>query len=505
MSKINWDAIRSGSAFWERWNTTTIFLGCLAIAFGFRLYGFHAVKILNNDTLYYLEQVSVIQNAGVWQGIRDIIHDSARSPFYPLMIHMLDTVLKDPLASAMGVSFIFGLLCVVPFFVLAFRLADRRHALLAVLLVAVNSYYIRYSILVVRETAALFFCLSAGAVVLVPGLSKVLRGCLFGLLVACAALLRPEYIVFYMVTAIAYIAVKGHWRWVFLIAGVGSAFILLSYLCDHHPVFGLFHRLIGSRVAFQLSKVLGTGSILVGILLIVGKGFLAFLHFLSDTMALMNPLAGVLSLLGVASFMRRWRDVSNFQRLLIVAVFSSLLIYSAWAALGDTFTKRWMILTASLLFLFVGYGIEAVGNRFPAHRNWIAVVMVALLLSSTVIHTLTYQVGGKRVGLKQAGAYISREWQRPSRPVILTDEPIVALYARGEVLRYNMEDLSVSLGFLTNAARPDYLIVKEVDGDPALPDIAPLIDKGILVRAAAFPYGSRHGKSRHLGVYETRF
>jgi hypothetical protein len=133
------------------------------------------------------------------------------------------------------------------------------------------------------------------------------------------------------------------------------------------------------------------------------------------------------------------------------------------------------------------------------------VITVAFLLIPTAFHTVIYQVGGKRVGLKYAGQYIEREWKGPTKPLILTDEPIVALYARGDVARYRMEDLSTSLGFLTTTVRPDYLIVKEVDGGPGLPDIAQLIDHGILVRASQFPYGSRHGKTRHLGVYETRF
>lgn len=486
---------------WEQQTPLRLLCYVFAATLLFRLYGLYIVKILNNDTIYYLKLVDYFTGSGIVQGMKEFAKTDA-SPFYPMIIYGLSSVLGSMLSSAVAVSFIFGTLCVIPFFITAHHLFDRRDTLIASLLFAANSYVVRYSIWVVREMPALCFFFSSTAALTSSRLSSKSRWIWFGTLAFLAVLLRAEYVVIYLVSAAAYLTVSKHWKpLALLLAGLAAAYLAL-YLVRGEPFFELIHRIVVQRISGRLMSV-PYELVWSNFPNSLGKLALAVLKSIFEIMALMTPLAGVLSVIGLAAMIKQWPRATRFQRLQVITIASTIMIYTTWEVVCGYFTKRFLIIPGCLLFMLTGPGITVIHKRFSRYKSQAASIAITLLLVSVTLHTMIYAVGGRRVGLKYVGQYIASEWSGKARPRIMTDERIISLYADGTAVPYpqnitaeGMEDIILSQGL-------HYIARIENNGEDPPSEINTLLEKDVLTLEATFPYSSRKGKERHLSLYRT--
>jgi len=492
----------NGTKFWERQTPLRLLFYALAMTLLFRLYGLHIVKILNNDSIYYLRLANYFSIGGILQGIKDAATNSP-TPFYPMMIFVLDSIFRNMLNSAVAVSFIFGTLCVVPFFITAYNLFGKRDAFIAALLFAANSYFVRYSIWVIREMPTLFFFFCGTAALSRSRLDNKTRWLLFGTFALMTALIRAEYAVICLASSFAYLALSKRWKSLSLLIG-GFALSLLSlHLLKTQSFFALVDRVIVQRAFGPIMS--GINHLLSPKLPSMSGGIaLALLRSFVEIMALMTPVAGTLAVIGMAALIRRWSRITGLQRLLIVTVGCTVVIYSAWGVIGGYFTKRFLLFPGSLLFMCTGQGIAVIRNRFPKHKTRTATIVLTLLFLSVTLHTLFHEVGGRRVGLKYAGQYIAREWSGKTKPQIMTDERIVSLYAHGTAVPYPKDIDAEGVKRIIRSERVNYIIKKENDGERPPAEIAPLLQKGLIILEATFSYGGRKGKTRHLSVYRTQ-
>lgn len=471
----------------------------LAATFLFRLYGLYIVKILNNDTLFYLDLTQRLSEKGLVQGIREIA-SRAYTPLYPLMIHALDFLFEDTLRAAVAVSFIFGTLCVIPYFVTARQLLDERKALLASLLFAADTYFVRYSIYVLRDMVALFFFFSSAAFLTRPKPVRPLSRVLFGISAFLAISIRPEYLLIYVISGSVYLLVRRRWRALILIDLSISLFTLLVSLLKNNPDVRLFRLVLLERVAAGLW---GLGNHLQELSLAGTLGAFGglFVRSLYEFLGLMTPMAALLCLLGAFQAAAGWRSDPGPNRLLIITIVCTTIIYAVWGAVGGYFTRRFLILPGSLLFMFCGTGVEVIRGRSIRRPERAATIALLLVFSTMILYTLFHEVGGRREGLKHAGLHISRTWQGQGRPEIFSDERILSLYAGGVHVPYEQRAPGQDLSQFLHAQGIDYLILKEPKGQGPDGEFRALLDRGDIALDATLPYGKRDGKERQIGVY----
>lgn len=475
----------------------------LALAFAatllFRFYGLYIVKILNNDTIFYLELTRRLSDGGLLQGIREIAV-LAYTPLYPLMIHALDFLFQDTVRAAVAVSFIFGTLCVIPFFVTARRIFDERKALIASLLFAADSYFVRYSIYVIRDMVALFFLLTSAAFLVSPKRGRSLRGSLFCLSAFLAVFIRPEYLLIYVLSGAVYLLVQSRWRALLLLGLSIFLFLLVTTPLKTHPGAAILHLVLLERVAAGLSEFRNH---LFGIAFLDTLWSFATvaLKSLSDFLGFLTPLAALVSVLGALHAAARWRLNPELSRLLLITIACSILIYAGWGAVGGYFTRRFLIVPGSLLLMFAPSGLDVI--RGLAHRRPERTASIALFLvfSTMVLYTVFHEVGGRREGLKHAGLHIFRTWQGEKRPSICSDEQILSFYAGGIHVPYTERGAGESLEEFLRARGVDFIIMKEFLGEGPDEEVRNLLERGTLTLDATLPYGGRDGKERQIGVY----
>jgi hypothetical protein len=107
---------------------------------------------------------------------------------YPVSIALLLPILRDGVRAAQAVSLLAGLGSVVMLYLLCRRFVERRHAVLACLLLAITPLFIRLSMMTMSES--LYILLLLGGLLLYAKERDLLAGLLFG----AAACTRPEAI-----------------------------------------------------------------------------------------------------------------------------------------------------------------------------------------------------------------------------------------------------------------------------------------------------------------------
>jgi hypothetical protein len=192
------------------------------------------------------------------------------------------------------------------------------------------------------------------------------------------------------------------------------------------------------------------------------------------------------------------------RQILFITIICGTILYTVWGSVGGYFTRRFFILPGGLLFMFAGDGVEAIRGWARRRPQRAAGISIILVLSSVAIHTLVHEVGGRREGLKLAGLHIGRTWQGKARPIILSDERIIAFYARGIHAPIEETRLREGIASLPADKRIDYLIWKVYLGQGPGKEVENLVERGLISLDATLPYGERDGKEREIRVYRVR-
>jgi hypothetical protein len=402
-----------------------------------------------------------------------------------------------------AVSFIFGTLCVIPFFVTARHLFDDQKAFMADLLFAANSYFVRYSVYVIRDMTALFFFLTSAALLTSRKPARPYRWTAIGLSAAIAVYTRPEYMLIYGLSLAVCGLAQRRWK-ALCLAGL-SFFLLLLFmtLFKAHPEIGLLRRVLLERVAAGLSAFVDhlQGFSFPGA---VWSPAVLTVKSLRELLGLMTPLAGAISLIGAGHAAWRWRQMSKATQVLLITIFSAAILYAVWGAVGGYFTRRFFILPGGLLFMFVGDGVEVIGKWARRRREQVMTLTLILLFSSVTLYTLFHEVGGRREGLRLAGLHISRNSHGTVRPVILSDERIIAFYARGIHAPLDEKGGYEGIASWARDRRVDYVVLKVLQGQGPGEAVEALVQTGSLALVATLPYGKRDGKERELRIYRIR-
>ncbi|MGE5218532.1 MAG: ArnT family glycosyltransferase [Chloroflexota bacterium] len=186
-------------------HVSRLFLCALFAAVVVRLFVLMRYYCINSDGVYYLRSAQDFLSGDVKSGLASVY-----PPGYPLLIAAVYPLIRDWELTGQFLSFVFGVLLLLPLYGLLRKVFGERVALIAALLAAISPYLVRYSVHV--RTESLYLFLSTAAIYLFLRAieeRRLTRFFLGGLVAGYAFVVRPEAIGFVALIPLMLLA-----RWV---------------------------------------------------------------------------------------------------------------------------------------------------------------------------------------------------------------------------------------------------------------------------------------------------
>jgi len=133
-----------------------------------RLYAAHRLEVINTDSTIYLYQAYAVSK-GMWQEAK-----SCGYPFvsiYPLFVSLFHIIIPDWITAGKVVNIVFGLLTLIPVYLLARRFLSETISLFVLLIFALNPVFVRENVDIMKDTLFWFFN-TTGIYLFVTGFDK---------------------------------------------------------------------------------------------------------------------------------------------------------------------------------------------------------------------------------------------------------------------------------------------------------------------------------------------
>ncbi|MFQ5801447.1 MAG: ArnT family glycosyltransferase [Candidatus Methylomirabilales bacterium] len=437
----------------------------LLAAFVVRFYLFLYTPVIARDGTYYIDQAQLMAQ-GAW---RQAVGWELE-PLFPFSIFLVHTLLPDWELAGKVASLTFGVLAIVPFFLISRDMFGPRIAFGAGILFALHPYFARNSVEALTDSTYLFFALLSLWLAL-----KALKhhGILWHLLCAMAILLsslaRGEGIwlflalwLFFGLLAMPHLR-RREWAGTVSLVRFSLAFLAVMIpVSVYSTQIGYFSALSAPKglggLAYllrQVPEVLQVGLARLGSVEGVGQAVASLWKgFLYKFFQIFHPLLFFLTLF--ALFQKSWRCRYRDHFLLtsgiaIVYLFGPFLL---WFTLNHSGHRYLMLPVAvALPWAAVTIGLAAdrlegsvLAERWRARiRKWsvvsdqwsgIAHDWRTILLAAVVLILAAKTVQPQRLDklpIKEAGAWIAEQGLK--EPVILAADGRVAFYAKGRKLQ----------------------------------------------------------------------
>lgn len=454
-------------------------IGAVLLAVAVRLYLFWQYDLISSDGVHYIAAARDFFSSRVRDGL-----SSVYPPAYPLLVAALYPLTGDWELSGRVISFLGGVLLIIPLYVLFKAVYGERAALLACFLAALSPYLARYSVHVRTESFFLFLSTLALALfhrgVVSVSLSRFFYG---GLVAGFAYLVRPEAVGFLAIVPVTLALrswVKGHHALRSYLGAVAAMFLGFSLFSLPYIVYLSLDSGQGITITRKLGVTLWVGLQESGLLDAQELGqirdpeSLTLFRFAAEYPFLFGKKLGLDLVTSLAAFTEALHY--SYMPFLLLGLYS----------LRKKFWQREdLLLFAFFLFYLVGFALIYPNRRYlvqivPVSLGWTAlgaiscwellksrlsprafagagILLLAAFLGGTLPKTLK-PIGREKSNVREAGAYL-RQLRGSGRLTLLVYDARVAFYADSPWV--NLGDLGEEelLGYLRRG-EGDYLVVE---------------------------------------------
>lgn len=342
-------------------NRNNIFIISVLLLIGFllRLYAFKYTYVINNDGIVYIESAKAILN-GDWNFLRECF--GIVFGLYPFFISFFYKIFGDWVVAAKAVSLLFGILSIIPFYLILRQFFNNIIAIVTTLAFAVNPYFVEYSVEVLRDQMFWFFLLF-GVFFFVAAFNSNKKDHLLifsSISFLIAALARIEILV-YFVASVIYILLSKSGKVkrlalfllpIFVLSAIISAMPLMTdlnlwnyYFKPRLSSYGLLTAFYDVNIMYELisnvfHKLLDFFKVLSDKLLKII--YLPFLPFL------------FIGIYNIKNELKRDRNFIYFLFLTVLSVLTLCLFYIKM----EVFSSRYTVIVIFPLFVLMGSGIE---------------------------------------------------------------------------------------------------------------------------------------------------
>lgn len=471
------------------------FLYVLLIGVAVRLYNSHFTFYINSDGVLYINQAKMI-----FYGRLDLLPASGLPNLsnYPFLIAGAFAVLRDWLLAAKFISFLFGVLTLIPVYLLFNRFFNRSVSSLGMLIYALIPALVSRSADVLRDPVYWFFLVSG---IYLFSLCETKRARLYLLLSSLSFLLatwaRVEAFLFIGVTAL-FILFSGSRRldklffFTLPVLGIAAVFILgpLAFNQD----FGFLSRIsdFGTRLAMPLQNYMALGNDIENL-----KNTVPPIHYqLREFLPKAGNFAWVIALCTFLNHFLEgffypfclvlllglkgsWQKVTadQFPAYLVLLTITGSLLLLGHIVTWWNFDARFLALVIFPLFIFTGYGLENCmvffEKKLKHQKIGAYLVMFCLIMVAGLPKNLYFREMDKLV-FKEVGTYVAEKEKKNSKYVSILSSGTIrqlnfyANYRKPELILPALDSLYVVAGqsceaFYTHLikSRTDYFLWEE--------------------------------------------
>lgn len=395
--------------FTEKHKSNNILLLALILLIGFlmRLYAFKYTYIINNDGIVYIESAKAILS-GDWKFLKEcygIVHG-----LYPFFISLFYKFFGDWDVAAKSVSLLFGVLSIIPFYLILRQFFSNTIAIIATLAFALNPYFVRYSIDVLRDQMFWFFLLFGVFFFVAAYNSKEKDYFLIfsSISFLIAALARIEILVYFAASIIYILFSKSGKvkRFALFLLPIFVLSIIISANLLFRPDLNLWNDYFKSRLSsYGLLTAFYDVNIMYELISNVFQKLPDFFKVLIDKLLKITylPFLPVL-FIGIYNLKNELKRNRNFIYFLFLAVLSVLALCLFYLKMG-LLQSRYAVIVIFPLFVFMGSGIERIivffkqkGLQEKAVIWGICFYIIAFTLPSNLEHKRTDKLIYKKIG-----------------------------------------------------------------------------------------------------------
>lgn len=485
--------------------------GLILVAITLRIAQLLSIYVINPDAIDYIGSAKAIGQGRLAEGF-GISHVSV----YPVLIALLQPFIGEWISTARGITAFFGIITVVPLYLVSARLLDWPWRLIPPLFYCLSPSLTHYSMDVIREPLSWFAVFMAlWAIVEAVAVGRRLWFVVAGIFFLFAIANRIDGIISLGVAS-AWIVWRGLRKGL-----LGRAFEELALLCMPLLLVGTiliflffgtpFEKEISDLFTYkrQISTALGASQeshhqAVEGLLENIPQAYLRNLFFsawehryglaaleLADHwVRAAHPALLAVSLVGVL-MVAKWK-MEDLWWLLLFVLGAYMAVGYVRVSGAFAISRRHLGIAVISGYCFAGLGMawlyEKLGRfkgRFPRKSPYL---VLALLVASTIPWTLRPQRADKGVR-RVAGEWIRA--QGITEPIVATQHQIVAFYAEGRWVP--LKEL------LTGSdCSADFLVVGEKEERQALSALNNCKAEGYLVQEMIF------GNAPKLMIYRVR-
>ncbi|MFX0202023.1 MAG: glycosyltransferase family 39 protein [Candidatus Hodarchaeota archaeon] len=453
-----------------------------------KLFAFSQIYLISNDGAFqYLPVARLFYEGKYLQAL-----SQPQLPVYPFFISLLTHVTGNPELSGQLISIVFSLLTIIPLYFLASSLFGALPAFWTGVFYLVNPLMLRTSVDVLKEGLVVFCFISSiyfSRRFLSEGRAKWFVWTIVFSLFGALARITVLSVLIALLVWLTFQNLRGRIKdhkivsqhlWVpLLLIGIVLIFVIPGILG--------WEVLAGKKYYGVLKDMMANWPHLSD----MGQKFVLALRQLIETTCAI-PCA--LAFIGLG-FRVKTRDFSTDERYLLfvmIPIVGSFLVRDS---------ARYLLPAIFLLYLWAGFGFvkvrDLIDSKYTRHPRFNAVVVVTVVLLTIVPISLRPQRLHK-IGRKEVGLLLQE--QCPSPPLILTNIPRVAYYARGSYIRINDKTMPTKrIVQLGKDSKADYIVVEAKRGEVEVINyLASVEQEGIIALLLRYPYGK---KGRVIYVY----
>jgi len=433
---------------WSENKRNLLILICLSLAI--KVFILLFVEAINNDGVVYITAAQEFAKGHFKEGFK-----ISRMPFYPLLIVIFHSIVRNWVAAARLVSLLTSALTIIPLYLLTKKLFERKVALLTCVAFAISPLPNHLSVEVIRDPAYVFFF----AWTIYCGHDAVESNKLWFFLLAGAfsilaflcrmegLILFPCLIVFFLYIALRYadkrkIIFKGTLIYLAIPIGILSSFLLYLQSKDRFFFARIKHFNRLSYIKYHLQDLL-EGEFLQNYKLIYNRledferalprkrGGLNFAEIARHHMYavyFLGLLEGFINAIFppyVIPLVVGWRksQIKRYAFLFFVLTCYLLLLYCSYIK-RDTLRVRHLLAPALLVYPLIGLGLHRIANYFSkgTWKRWVIIIALIVLGLGSVYESVDILRKQDDVVVR-AGQWIGRRALRRA-PMITTDRRI---------------------------------------------------------------------------------
>jgi 4-amino-4-deoxy-L-arabinose transferase-like glycosyltransferase len=422
----------------------------IAISLALKLVILLFVEAINSDGVLYITAAQEFAKGHFKEGFR-----ISRMPFYPLLIVIFHSIVRNWVAAARLVSLLTSVLSIIPLYLLTKKLFERKAALWACVAFAISPLPNHLSVEVIRDPAYLFFFawtiyFAHDAVETNKLWFFLMAGAFSVFAFLCrmeGLILFPCLIVFFLYIALKYadkrkIIFKGTLIYLAIPIGILSAFILYLQSKDRFFFARIKHFNRLSYIKYHLQDVL-RGEFFQNYKLIYSKmedfeqtlprkrGGMNFaevarhhmyaVYFIGLLEGFFNAVFPPYIIPLVVGL--RKSQLRRYAFLFFVLTCYLLLLYFSYIK-RDTLRVRHLLAPALLLYPLIGLGLQRIANYFSkgTWKRWLIIIAVIFLGLGSIYNSVDILWKQDDVVVR-AGQWLGKRALR-KEPMITTDRRV---------------------------------------------------------------------------------